>query len=401
MQARASTRVVRTVLVKGGNVVALTVKVLREHASYVVCEEVRGLKTGKKSFAIRKGAILVRRKDLDRDGIECYMIFNDGVYAAIRSQGFHVPDTQGVEGEKITVQRASLKWALQQTWYLSARSSDADVGAYRSEVESVAQSLRRARDDDKRRTRDQSARAANHRDRRGRVNFSSRSPIVWSADFGLIRRTRTVGRIRPRIAVRHCELIALADLAWDAKESFETEITQALRWGASDVRPMDADIASRLAARFEKLAGSLRSVSVAPYSRRGFPRIATDIERAVAPLLAGDYVAARRLIDRCQRAFLMMNARRALEEACTVASRVAKARIVPSKADADALVDAIDRVEFMLCADGGPIDADFDHPVIADRVRPNLIEARNAALAIGGYRAHDVYRALEAAAAPL
>ena len=402
MPPRKSTRVTRTFAVRGGNTVTIVVKVVREGASYVACDDTRGLKAGKKAFAIRKGATLIRRRDLDRDGIEFVMIFNEGIYEAIRSQGMHVPDEYGVEDEKIRLFRGSLAFALQGIWYMSSPPTPTQVGEYVGAVESVGIPLARARDKDKVRAGSQSCRAANLNDRSGKHNRWSRAPIAWSADLALGRRTnKTTRRIRPRVAWKHWELVALADEAWAAKGKFEAEIVEALRWWTPGVATINRDVALRMAARFAKLAGSLRSVSIAPYSRRGFPHIARDIDLAAVNLRAADYRGAHAWLDRCQRAFLMMDARRTLEETCTIGSRVAKKRVTLTKAEVDGLVDTIDRVELMLCPNGVPIDADFDHPVIADRVLPMLAEARRAALHIDGYQAKAAFKALKAGAAPL
>lgn len=401
MPARPSTRVTRTFAVRGGNDVTIVVKVVREGASYIACDETRGLKARKKAFAIRKGATLIRRRDLDRDGLEYVMIFNEGIYEAIRSQGMHVPDGYGAEDEKIRLFRGSLAFALQGIWYMASPPTVLQVGEYRDAVESVGIPLAKARDRDKVRAGSQSRRAADLNDRRGIHNRFSRAPIVWSADLALGRRTKATRRIRPRVAWKHWELVALADEAWDAKTKFEAEIVEALRWWEPGVARLDQEVADRMATRFTKLSGSLRSVSVAPYSRRGFPRIATDLDRAIVALRAGDFQRAEKMLRKCKRAFLMMDARRPLEEACTIASRVAKKRVALSKAEVDDLVDLLDRVELMLCPDGVPIDADFDHPVIAERVLPMLADARRAALHVNGYQAKAAFRALKAAPAPL
>ncbi len=399
MPARASMRVERTFQVRGGNVVTLTVKVVREGASWIACEDVRGLVDGKKAYAIRKGATLVRRQDLDRDGRPFVMVFNDGIHDALRSQGLHVPDGYDAEDESVAMHRESLAFALQGIWYMSRVPTALQLGEYADAVASVGVPLARARDEDKVRAGSQARRAANLNDSLGRPNRHSRSPIVWSADRALSRRTATTRRIRPRVAWKNWELVALADEVWNAKRHFEGEVAQALRWWDPTVGILTADVAGRMATRLEKLAGSLRSVSIAPYSRRGFPRIAADLDLAVIMLRAGNYAGARKMLDRCRRAFVLMDARRTLEEARTVASRVAKARIVLSKADVGALVDTIDRVEATLVVDGLPIDGDFVNPVSA-RVIADLARARAAALGIE-YRAREVHVALGAAAAPL
>lgn len=384
---------------RGGNIVTIVVKVVREGASYIACDDLRGLKDGKKSFVIRKGATLIRRRDLDRDGLEFVMVFNEGIYDALRSQGMHVPDGYDAEDTLVAMHRGSLVLALQGIWYMSRVPTPEQIGAYQDAVESVGVPLARAKDKDKVRAGSQSRRAANLNDRRGKHNRFSRAPIVWSADLALGRRTKTTRRIRPRVAWKNWELMALADDVWEVKTRFEGEIKEALRWWAPGVGTINADVADLMATRFVKLAGSLRSVSVAPYSRRGFPRIASDLDLVIAALRARDHVRAQSMLDRCRRTFVLMDARRTLEEARTVASRVAKARIVLSKADVDALVDTIDRVVATLIVEGLPIDGDFVNPV-AIRVTADLALARHAALGIE-YRAGEVYDALGAAATPL
>lgn len=381
MPAGRSARVMRRIRVKGGNVIDVEVKVIRDRVLYVACEDTGGLKQGKKAFCIRKGAVLVRRTNLDREGVPYFMIFNDGIYAAIRSQGFHVPDTQDLEKIEILCYRETLEWALQQTWYLNSRSSAEEIAAYEERTGSVSTGLRKVVDDDKRRARTQSGRGANPTDALGRTNFTSRSPIVWSADLALCKRTGTVHRIRPRISVRNGDLLALADEAWKVKTDFEREIVQALRWGSRGVRALNADDATRMAVRLEKLAGSLRSVSIAPYSRRGFPRIASDLDRVVVALRAGNYEAARKLLDRCRRSFVLVDGRRILEQTHTVASRVEKAHIELTKQDKNGLVDVIDHVRDLLVIDGVPVDHDFENPVVARSVA-HLDAARALALEV-------------------
>ena len=202
MPARESTRVWRTVLVKGGNYIRVHVKVIREYVLYVVAEPRHNLPDGKKTFSILKGAVLIRNTKLDKDGHKYYMIFNDGIYSAIRSQGSHVPGSIGREGETLGLLKSSLDWGIKQSWILSKDSSEEEVDAYKTRVGDVAAQLSSVRDDDKVTARAQSAKAATNKDRLGRVNFPSRSAILWSATYRLDARVRTTKRIAPRIGTR-------------------------------------------------------------------------------------------------------------------------------------------------------------------------------------------------------
>lgn len=398
--AKPSSRVWRTLLVKGGNLVHLQVKVVREHVIYVVCEPKFNLSHGKQKFTIMKGALLIRNTEHDADGHKFFMIYNDGIYDALRSQGNHVPESYKNEQATIEVLKSSLDWGIKQTWFLTKDSDPEKVGQYGERLGGVDERLAKVRDDNKKEARKKTARGKTLTDSRGRFNPSSRSPILWSADHRLDGRVKTTRRIRPKIGARHWDLIALADQAWKVKRDFENEILQALRWW-QDGRQLTEARALAMAERLEKLAGSLRSVSLAPYSRRGFPRSADDLDKVVLALREGRYEDARRDLDKCRRAFKLMDARRKGEEICTTASLVAKAKITPSVDDIDRLDLDLDAFEDMLYESGQSLDHGFDHEVIEPRVMPNLRAVREAAHSLLGYQADEVYTLINGMVQPL
>ncbi len=400
MVKKASERVWRTLLVKGGNFINLQVKVIREHVLHIVCEPYHNLKNGKETFHILKGAVLVRNTELDADGHEFYMIFNGGIYDALRSQAKHVSDGIAREGETISVMQGSFDWGLRQTWYMTKETSSEDLDAYSARIGGVANHLRSVRDDDKVKAKEKAVKATSPRDAKKRINGPSRGAILWSANQRLDKRKATTRRISPRIATRAWDLTSIADLAWGVKHDLELEVNQAMRWW-KDGRTLDTDRAEAMALRLEKTAGTLRSVSIAPYSRRGFPRIADDLDLAATHLRQFKIPWVDPILDRCRRAFLMMDARKKIEEICTTASRVHKAKIGPTAADVWNLVRDLDEVIRMLFENGRPLDHDFKNPVIETKVIPFLTAVRAGAIGPDGYNAKIVYAESKAAAQPL
>ncbi len=394
-------RVERTVRVKGKNTVKLTVKVVHEHVIYVVAEEVLNLPLNKKkSFNIKKGAVLVRNAKLDVDGVEFYAIFNDGVYSAIRSQGSHVPKSMAKEQAKVKLLRESFAWSLQRTWFLRKGSSAEDIAEYERRVQEVATELENVRDENKVKARDKAEAASSHKNILGHVGFASRSPILWSALRWLDRRTKATQHIVPNIGGRFWDLLRLAEAALIEKRDNENQVLQALAsW--RDGRAPGAKKALSLADRLENTACHMRKLSLAPYSRRGFPRIADDLDEVAKDLRSNDRALAETLLHRCRRAFLMMDGRQAIEEMHTVASCLHKAKAKLSPEDIDLLEKTIARVAELLRENGRPIDWDFKNPVIVDKVLPALRRALAAARSEQGYQSLEVYVALGEAAIPL
>lgn len=389
----------RILLLKGGNLVPLLVEIVREHVLYVACHPVVGLKVGKKFFHVQQGAVLVRNTEHDADDREFYMVFNGGIYDAVRSQGTHVPTTIDMEHADVRLLQGSVEWGIQQAWDLARAPDDADAAAYRTRVHDVVRRLYRVRDLDKSKARARAVRAARPTDRLGRVNFPSRALILWSATRALDARVRTTRRIAPRITQRHLELLALADEAWIVKLAVEKEVEASMRiWRDSGVFSWRTAMA--MARRLETHAWKLRNVPLAPYGRRGFPRIAEDLSEAARLLRARKYRDAMELVDRSRRALLVMDVRRKIEEMCTVASCLKRARFLPDAAAVRSLEAHIEAAKGLLHENSLPLDRDFRTQVVGKVVK-RLEAAREAAVSPAGYRAKDVYRNLKAAAAPL
>lgn len=398
--ATESSVVWRTLLVKGGNMINVQVKVVHEHVIYIVCEPRYGLKNGKRTFSILKGALLIRNTERDTDANKYYMVFNGGIYDALRSQGKHVPASITAENAIIVALQSSVHWGVRQTWALNKRSPPEEIAAYAGRIGGVATRLRRVRDGDKVAAGEKAAKATKLTDRRGRMNPSSRSPILWSANHRLDARVRTTRRIRPKIEVRNWDLVALADMAWVMKREFEDEVLQALRWW-QDGRTVTTARARSLAARFADVARRMRTLSLAPYSRRGFPRIADDLDDVVVALREGAYAEAEAVLHKCRRAFLMMDARRKIEEMDTTASCVRKQKVAVGEADLANLEADLAAAEAMLYEGGKALDHDFKNPVIEPKVIPKLKEARTAARHPDGYQPKAVHKAIDAARLPL
>lgn len=391
----------RTILVKGGNLIHVQVKVVREHVIYVVAAPRYQLKDGKKTFHIQKGAVLIRNTELDAGGHRFFMIFNEGIYDAIRSQQTHVPDGMAAEVVVVTAHRSSIEWATRSGLTLTVANSTPEQFAARdAAVAGVAVALERSRDPDKVAARRAAERGASHRDSRGRVNLSAKEGFLWSADRALDRRVGTSRRISPKASARAWALVELADKAWGVKREYETVALEAIAV-VRNRSALSAHRANMLAARLSRAAGRMRTMSLAPYGRRGFPRVADDFDQAAKALNERRFDDAAGLLDGCRRAFKMMEARRKAEEICTTASRVAKAGIVPS-ADAVAGLEAdLDALIAMLYEDGTPLDRGFKNPVIETTVVPELRAAKEAAGAEGGYRADEVHARVDAGRLPL
>lgn len=393
-------RVSRTLLVKGENVIQILVKVVREHVMYVVCEPRLGLKNGKKKFDIQKGAVLVRNVRSDADGCEYYMVFNGGIYDALSSQGLHAPDGMYRDCLKVVAFQSSIDWAIRQSWVLGSRSSTEDLNEYARRVASVAKGLARSSDEHKVEAQAEALLGSDPHDRLGRVNMPAREGYLWSAKRELDERIRTDRHIQPCMSARYWALIELADSAWVLKGNLENAVLEQMAYLDSELTVATRTAIAR-AGRLLAVAATLRSVSLAPYSRRGFPRNADDLDEAAKALREGRYADARESLDKCRRAFKMMDARRKLEEMRSTASRVWKARAVLRKADIANLDADINVVIAMLHEDGKPLDRGFKNPVIVPKVLPQLEAARAAARSAEGYQAKKVYKALKAAPIPL
>lgn len=391
----------RTILVKGGNLINVQVKVVREHVIYVVVVPRRNLKDGKKTFHVLKGALLIRNTELDADGHEFYMVFNEGIYDAIRSQGTHVPDGMEAEVVVVTAHRSSIEWAIRSGLTLTVANSTPEQFAARdTAVANVAASLGHCRDPDKVDAQRAAGRGASHTDSRGQTNLVAKEGFLWSANRSLDTRVGTSRRISPRISARNWALIELADKVWRVKGEYETVVLEAIAIVKNE-RALSASRVSSLSARLVRSAERMRTLSIAPYGRRGFPRIADDLDQAVKALRERRFADARSLLDGCRRAFKMMDGRRAIEEICTVASRVAKAGIVPSAASISNFDADIDAAEAMLYEDGKPLDHGFKNPVIENKVVPELRAAKAAAHTLLGYMALEVHERIDAARLPL
>lgn len=400
MAPRGTTRVWRAVLVKGGNEIRVQVKVIREHVLYVVCEPRFHLPIGKKQFHILKGAVLVRNTKRDVGDQRYFMVFNNGHYEALRSQDKHVP--QGNKRERATLDgfKESVDSAKKLAWYFTRLTTEATLEEYEGHMKPVKNGLAHVNDDDKVVARERAQKASRSRDSLGRINGGAKNAGLWSLVRFLDARIATTRRIDPRIGFRASDLLSLTDEVWKVKSKYHDEVEQALRWW-KDGRVIDPERAEAMAKRFEKSAGTMRSISVAPFSRRGFPRIAADLTDVVDALRAGRYDEAKVGLDKCRRAFKMMDARKALEEICTTASCVRKAKATPSSDEIQSLILDLDAIVDMLFENDKPLDFDFKNPVIEKKVIPYLNAVRAGATGPDGYQAKVVHIESKNAAEPL
>ncbi len=368
--------ITREFLVRGGNTVSLRVKEWLRGRVFIVCEDGPEMVTRKKADRIPRGAILVSNRKMGRGGKVLFMSYDKGLYEALRGQAKHVGDNYDKEWQDIKVSRGSLALALQLSWRIRKGASEEEIQRYLGAVETARKSARLATAKDQGKMEaDQLAEGA-HRvtDVRKRMNMPSRGMKVWAADARLSGRVSAGRDIRSHLDPRIWSLVALSDALWELKHQADRDIDQALTWWRPGKR-FTRDVARRKADCLDRVARDLRAVSVAPFSRRGFPRTAVDLEEAAVLLRTERFREAQRPLERAQKSMLMTEYRRSLEEVITVVARVRSGHLEIVGADQVGLTNQIASAEFAFFADGAPIDSTFVNPVCEASVKAPLRRA--------------------------
>lgn len=391
----------KTFLVRGGNRVKLRVKTWMPNKVYIVCDEGPDMVTDGKLDRIRKGSILISNRKMGTEVEPLFVSYDDGLYDALRGQGSHVGDGYDEEWKYLGVARGSLAWALQMSWTLTKNASPEQVARYQAHIDRarIVGRLDSAKDKLKVEAAEKIPNARRPTDRRDRVNFSSKSAVDWAIDHRLEGRVNAGRDIRSHLDPRTWSLVSLADALWHLFNDANRDIDQALTWWTPG-KKFTADVARRKADTLERAAHDLEGVSVAPFSRRGFPRTATDVRQAVGLLRSDDFRRANRPLERARRSMLITTMRGNLEEVLTVVSRADKGHLDVGVEDQRGLRFVIENVYFAFFADGSPIDSDFANPVMDARVRAPLRRASELALAEPA-NFHDLYEVLVEACDPL
>jgi hypothetical protein len=378
------------VRLKGGNSVRLRVKVLWEHQVYVAEESRFGLKAGTETYHVPRGAVLVRNARADRGDERAFAVYGAGIFDALRAQGSHMPDAMDRSEERARELIVDLDGAIERGSGLRvAVSSPEEYRRRDEEVADIARRLGGDRHPAKVAAKHAAESGMGHKDRLGRVNLSAREGFLWRTRRCLEAFVDAQREVREGVSDRYRVLAGVAAGVWSEKTVFEQAVLEEYRRTLPGSR-LSLERAARSIDRLEGIARRMRTLSVAPFGRYGFPRAAECLEDAVASLRAKRGPDAHAALDRARRSFLMMDARVFGEEMYTVASRAEKAGVRPEPADIDAIDADLDAFRALFIENGRPIDHGFSGQFVVSRVLPAIAEVRAGARSLFGYSAEAV-----------
>ncbi|MBU0531500.1 hypothetical protein KJ910_03340 [Patescibacteria group bacterium] len=258
-----------------------------------------------------------------------YFVYQGGVYDAIRGVrhaqvGYGLGGaTAGELGEirQLTVSRATLRALLRDNWHY-VKLSESDREAFAERCLELVEEFALVRDDHKRQVRDKIKRASCVIDTLGRLNWTRRNPIFWSAVDELDHRVVNIRSISSWVDARQFALHAENDRALQVAYQIYQEMDGLLERGFDFD---DLDVCASLVSEVMPLYDLLLGVWILPYDH-GFARSAEDLN-TVRKLLnlstksRRDRLDITRLFDRVQRSMALYSVRRSIEDVLWPLSR--------------------------------------------------------------------------------
>jgi hypothetical protein len=228
---------------------------------------------------VSRGAVLVSNWEQGNGNEPQYAVFND-LFAAWRSQSFHVRDGYENERERIEMDRGTLAWALEALWGMT-QDDEEEAKEYAEAMREVAEDLRHVRDDKKVTASKRTTAACSLHDSLDRFNPMSNCPRIWSSSDLLEERVEVADKIAQIIGRRRLLLLRLLDARRTLYRKTERRVNQLFveheKGRMTPARFADA------ADYFAGLAHDLRGVAVLPFGAV-FARIAEWLDQAVMGL---------------------------------------------------------------------------------------------------------------------
>lgn len=263
---------------------------------------------------VKRGAVLMGwHHGNEPIGEPCWTVYNGGYYHAVRALAAHIPGSLDREESEILVARTVLDEAVELTWCLASSSPKEQKERYELLMRSLAR-WRRPRLKTKRLAMATVAESSSLRDRRGRFNPTSRSPMVLSAGLRLRRRGDDLVSIRGDVQSRLAALVSEKRRAWEFLDANDRMLRQTRsRW--RDGRPPSRHMALEHARRLADAMSFCDDPYMAPFGRRTFQRLKQDFRRIADALLEGWYDDAKGLVDMSRNSIHMMRRRADMEDA--------------------------------------------------------------------------------------
>lgn len=228
---------------------------------------------------IPTGAVLVSNWEQGNGNEPQYAIFTD-IFAAWRSQAFHVRDGYENECERIEMDRGTLAWALEALWGMT-QDDEREARAYTEAMNEVAEDLRYVRDDKKVTASQRTTAACSLYDSLDRFNPMSNCPRIWSSSDLLEERIEITDKIARIIGRRKLLLLQLLDEKHRLHRTAERRINQLFT--EHEKGRMTPSRCADAAKFFSGLAHDLRTVAVRPFGIV-FSRVADRLNTAVEAL---------------------------------------------------------------------------------------------------------------------
>jgi hypothetical protein len=304
---------------------------------------------------IKRGAVLVANRWLG-GGVPLFVVYNNGIFDALRAMGEHVPDTEASELLYLRVASGNLDTIMALTWSVRKSSPRHEQEDLCYNLRNFVERRRHWLNAFKRESLEFAKRAA---DKTGHIPFPALSPMVGAAERRLGFRRAEVREIVKQIGERQAALLVILDQAWEFRGWLWKEFGAMLARFTPQQRFAKGSV-SGMIKRLSRFALLCADVSLAPFGRRSFSHIATESARAAELLKQDQHPEAKALIERCVRSLFFLTMKREIHEIMVTILAVKRLGLPTST---NAIQDIIYGIEAIRVYMTPALDSDFALPV--------------------------------------